>query len=95
MCGLSRVCSFSSHKVQNLHDMSSEQVGLLVATPLRLCRAIKLRNLPLSTTRFLVLDEADKLLQEKEEETSFLKQIDTIVAACQQKNKRLVCFVSF
>ena len=66
------------------------QVDVVVATPLRLCRLLKLRKLPLSTAHFLVLDEADKLLQQKADAPTHLKQIDSIVAACQHKNKNLV-----
>lgn len=49
----------------------------MVTTPLRLVYAIKEKEVDLSAVRHLVLDEADKLLDQ-----GFLDQTDEIFAAC-------------
>lgn len=49
----------------------------MITTPLRLVYAIKEKEVDLSAVRHLVLDEADKLLDQ-----GFLEQTDEIFAAC-------------
>jgi ATP-dependent RNA helicase DDX52/ROK1 len=52
-------------------------VDLLITTPLRLGHGLASSRVDLSSVRWLVLDEADKLL-----ETGFVEQMDTLLAAC-------------
>ncbi|WFC98568.1 RNA helicase [Malassezia yamatoensis] len=50
---------------------------ILITTPLRLVHAIEHEGLDLSNVEYLVMDEADRLLEQ-----GFLQQTDTILAAC-------------
>ncbi|KAK9822019.1 hypothetical protein WJX74_000975 [Apatococcus lobatus] len=63
------------------------KVDVLLATPLRLARALKRRSVCLSDTRFLIMDEADKLFDE-----GLLPQIDSIVHACSHPARVLALF---
>ncbi|CAO3629966.1 unnamed protein product [Mucor hiemalis] len=56
---------------------SKQKFDILITTPLRLVYAIKEKEVDLSAVRHLVLDEADKLLDQ-----GFLEQTDEIFAAC-------------
>ncbi|OMJ21406.1 ATP-dependent RNA helicase ROK1 [Smittium culicis] len=56
---------------------SRKKFNILIATPLRLVYAIKNQEIDLSTISHLVLDEADRLLDE-----GFIEQIDDILSAC-------------
>ncbi|CAO3692624.1 unnamed protein product [Rhizopus stolonifer] len=56
---------------------SRQKFDILVTTPLRLVYAIKEKEVDLSAVRHLVLDEADKLLDQ-----GFLDQTDEIFSAC-------------
>ncbi|GAA5799416.1 hypothetical protein HPULCUR_004831 [Helicostylum pulchrum] len=56
---------------------SRQKFDILITTPLRLVYAIKEKEVDLSAVRHLVLDEADKLLDQ-----GFLEQTDEIFAAC-------------
>ncbi len=58
------------------------QVDVLLATPLRLARALKRKSICLADARFLILDEADKLFEE-----GLLPQIDSIVHGCSNPDK--------
>ena len=51
------------------------QMDVAVTTPLRMSKAA--RRVNLSTVRWLVLDEPDKLFEE-----GLAKQIDRVIAAC-------------
>ena len=51
------------------------QMDMAVTTPLRMSKAA--RRADLSTVRWLILDEADKLFEE-----GLTKQIDRVIAAC-------------
>ncbi|KAH6561036.1 hypothetical protein BASA60_000120 [Batrachochytrium salamandrivorans] len=54
---------------------------ILISTPLRLVTSIKENSIKLDKVRHLVLDEADKLLEQ-----GFLEQVDEIFAACSSPN---------
>lgn len=60
---------------------------LLITTPLRLVHAIRHEELDLTHVEVLVLDEADRLLEE-----GFLTQTDEILAACTHPNLRKALF---
>lgn len=67
------------------------QVDVLVTSPLRLTRLIRKQRISLSHISFLVLDEADKLLELKANPhtVSHVHQVDKIMAVC--TNPSLVC----
>ncbi|KAF9953934.1 RNA-dependent ATPase rok1 [Mortierella alpina] len=54
-----------------------QKYDILISTPLRLVHAIQQEKMELGQVRHLVLDEADKLLEQ-----GFLEQTDEIFAAC-------------
>ncbi|GJJ73878.1 ATP-dependent RNA helicase DDX52/ROK1 [Entomortierella parvispora] len=54
-----------------------QKYDILISTPLRLVHAIQQEKMELSHVRHLILDEADKLLEQ-----GFLEQTDEIFAAC-------------
>ncbi|OLY80212.1 ATP-dependent RNA helicase ROK1 [Smittium mucronatum] len=56
---------------------SRKKFNILIATPLRLVYAIKNQEVDLNSVCHLVLDEADRLLDE-----GFIEQIDDILTAC-------------
>lgn len=58
-------------------DFKKMPCDILISTPLRIEYAVKKRKLDLSSVKYLVLDESDKLF-----ELGFVKQIDSIVKAC-------------
>lgn len=60
---------------------------ILITTPLRLVHAIEHEELDLSRVEYLVMDEADRLLEQ-----GFLEQTDTILAACSDPNLRKALF---
>ncbi|KAJ3130171.1 RNA-dependent ATPase rok1 [Nowakowskiella sp. JEL0407] len=68
-------------KSMNTGDTSAaqqlEKFDILITTPMRVVQAIQQNTIKLNHVRFLVLDEADKLL-----ELNFLDQVDEILAAC-------------
>ncbi|KAI8887274.1 P-loop containing nucleoside triphosphate hydrolase protein [Backusella circina FSU 941] len=69
----------AADKLQN--PESRQKYDILLSTPLRLVYAIKEKEVDLSAVRHLVLDEADKLLEQ-----GFLDQTDEIFAACSSTN---------
>ncbi|PRT54559.1 ATP-dependent RNA helicase ROK1 [Wickerhamiella sorbophila] len=64
-------------KLRNNNAGAKQHMDLVISTPLRLIEALKTQLLDLSTTQFLVLDEADRLLGD-----GFVEQTDEIVASC-------------
>lgn len=60
---------------------------ILITTPLRLVHAIQQQEVDLSNVRHLILDEADRLLEQ-----GFLEQTDAIVAACTHSALRKALF---
>ena len=48
-----------------------------MTTPLRMSRLLKRKKVQLTAVQYLVLDEADKLL-----DMGFVDQVDRIIAAC-------------
>eukprot|EP00798_Chlamydomonas_sp_ICE-L_P029666 gene29666-5081_t len=57
------------------------KVDILLANPLRLSNLVEGKKVSLSQTRYLILDEADKLF-----ELGFMEQIDGVIAACTHKD---------
>ncbi len=65
-------------------------VDILVATPGRLLDHIRQRTLDLSRVEFLVLDEADRML-----DMGFIKDIRRILAVLPQRRQNLLFFATF
>lgn len=64
-----------------------KKYDVLITTPLRLVHAIEKEQVELSNVRHLVLDEADRLLED-----GFLQQTDSILAACSHPQLRKALF---
>ncbi|SPO30268.1 probable ROK1 - ATP-dependent RNA helicase [Ustilago trichophora] len=64
-----------------------KKFDILITTPLRLVHAVEKEEVDLSNVRHLVLDEADRLLEE-----GFLQQTDSILAACSHPHLRKALF---
>lgn len=65
-------------------------VNVLVATPGRLLEHLALRHVDLSHVKFLVLDEADRML-----DLGFLTELERILAAIKQKHQTLMFSATF
>ncbi len=70
--------------------MLKEGVDILVATPGRLIEHLTLRTLDLSHVKFLVLDEADRML-----DMGFLNDIEKLLQAIKQKHQTLMFSATF
>jgi ATP-dependent RNA helicase DDX52/ROK1 len=81
------VLTKSSEGALRQDPRSRKRYDILITTPLRLVHAIEQNELDLSNVRQLVLDEADRLLDE-----GFLQQTDTILAACTHSSLRKALF---
>lgn len=64
-----------------------KKYDILITTPMRLVHAIEQEEVDLTNVRHLVLDEADRLLEE-----GFLTQTDSILAACTHSSLRKALF---
>jgi len=71
-------------------SMLKKGVDILVATPGRLIEHLNLRNLDLSHVKFLVLDEADRML-----DMGFLTDINTLMETIKQKHQTLMFSATF
>lgn len=70
--------------------MLKEGVDILVATPGRLIEHMQLRNVDLSHVKFLVLDEADRML-----DMGFLTDIEQLLSEVKQKHQTLMFSATF
>lgn len=70
--------------------MLKEGVDILIATPGRLIEHMELRNVDLSHVKFLVLDEADRML-----DMGFLTAIEKLLQAIKQKHQTLMFSATF
>lgn len=70
--------------------MLQEGVDVLVATPGRLLEHMNLRNVSLSQVKFLVLDEADRML-----DMGFLKDIENVVSVIKSRHQTLMFSATF
>jgi ATP-dependent RNA helicase DDX52/ROK1 len=64
-----------------------KKYDILITTPLRLVHAIEQQEVDLGNVRHLILDEADRLLEQ-----GFLEQTDAILAACTHSSLRKAMF---
>ncbi|PWY96999.1 putative ROK1-ATP-dependent RNA helicase [Testicularia cyperi] len=84
-----RICVLtkSNDAAMNQDPTKRAKFDILITTPLRLVHAIEQEEVDLSNVRHLVLDEADRLLEE-----GFLEQTDSILAACSHPLLRKALF---
>ncbi|XP_055710865.1 DEAD box protein 52 homolog [Phlebotomus papatasi] len=97
----SRLCegmNFKLHlitKTQKAEEVYSPEktrrFDILISTPNRICFLLKENLLDLSGVQWLVIDEADKLFEEKGK-NSFRKQLNEILEACSNPNRRVALF---
>ncbi|KAI5991482.1 P-loop containing nucleoside triphosphate hydrolase protein [Pisolithus albus] len=73
-----RLVLFNKATASTLRDkVVRDKVDVIISTPLRLVAAIQEGNLELNNVRHLILDEADRLL-----DNEFIAQVQEVVAAC-------------
>ncbi|KAI6159532.1 P-loop containing nucleoside triphosphate hydrolase protein [Pisolithus thermaeus] len=73
-----RLILFNKATASTLRDkVVRDKVDIIISTPLRLVAAVQEGNLELNNVRHLILDEADRLL-----DNEFIAQVQEVVAAC-------------
>ena len=77
-------------KMDSQTKMLKKGVDILVATPGRLLEHLTLRNVDLSHVKFLVLDEADRML-----DMGFLSDIEKLLSTVKQKHQTLMFSATF
>jgi superfamily II DNA/RNA helicase len=81
---------FGGGKMASQTNMLKQGLDVLVATPGRLLEHLVLRNVDLSQVKFLVLDEADRML-----DMGFLTDIQKLIAAIKHKHQTLMFSATF
>ncbi len=76
---------FGGGKMASQTNLLKQGVDVLVATPGRLLEHLNLRNVNLSQVKYLVLDEADRML-----DMGFLSDIEKLTLAVKQKHQTLL-----
>ncbi|KAK0500639.1 P-loop containing nucleoside triphosphate hydrolase protein [Armillaria luteobubalina] len=83
-----RVILFSKATANTLSDKRArDKVDIIISTPLRLVSSLQSGSMELNNVRFLILDEADRML-----DAEFLPQIQEIIAACTHSNLQKAVF---
>ncbi|KAK0233766.1 P-loop containing nucleoside triphosphate hydrolase protein [Armillaria fumosa] len=83
-----RVILFSKATANTLSDKRArDKVDIIISTPLRLVSSLQSGRMELNNVRFIILDEADRML-----DAEFLPQIQEIVAACIHPNLQKAVF---
>ncbi|KAG7450131.1 P-loop containing nucleoside triphosphate hydrolase protein [Guyanagaster necrorhizus] len=83
-----RVILFSKATANTLSDKPArDKVDIIISTPLRLVSSLQSGSMELNNVRYLILDEADRML-----DAEFLPQIQEIVAACTYSNLQKAVF---
>ncbi|MFT4929307.1 MAG: ATP-dependent RNA helicase RhlE [Phenylobacterium sp.] len=81
---------YGGKKMDSQTKMLKKGVDILVATPGRLLEHLDLRNVDLSHVKFLVLDEADRML-----DMGFLSDIEKLLMGIKQKHQKLMFSATF
>lgn len=81
---------YGGKKMDSQTKMLKQGVDILVATPGRLLEHLDLRNVNLSHVKFLVLDEADRML-----DMGFLSDIEKLLVAIKQKHQTMMFSATF
>jgi len=76
---------YGGGKMASQTNLLKQGVDVLVATPGRLLEHLNLRNVNLSQVKYLVLDEADRML-----DMGFLSDIEKLTLAVKQKHQTLM-----
>lgn len=82
-----RTCLLTNVTKKTSEALTKKKFDILITTPLRLVHAIQHEEVDLHRVEMLVLDEADRLLEQ-----GFLEQTDEILAACTNPNLRKALF---
>jgi len=83
-----RIILFSKATATTLADKSvQDKVDVVISTPLRLVASLRSGHLSLHNLRHLILDEADRMLDQE-----FLTQVQEILAACTHENIQKAVF---
>lgn len=82
-----RTCLLTNVTKKTSEALAKKKFDILITTPLRLVHAIQHEEVALHRVEMLVLDEADRLLEQ-----GFLAQTDEILAACTNPNLRKALF---
>lgn len=82
-----RTCLLTNVTKKTSETLAKKKFDILITTPLRLVHAIQHEEVDLHRVEMLVLDEADRLLEQ-----GFLEQTDEILAACTNPNLRKALF---
>lgn len=83
----SYILTRTSEGAMKQDPQSRKKYDILITTPLRLVHAIEQEEVDLGNVRHLILDEADRLLEQ-----GFLEQTDAILAACTHSSLRKAMF---
>lgn len=83
----SYILTRSSEGAMKQDPQFKKKFDILITTPLRLVHAIEQEEVDLTNVRHLILDEADRLLEQ-----GFLEQTDAILAACTHSSLRKAMF---
>ncbi|OMH84238.1 ATP-dependent RNA helicase ROK1 [Zancudomyces culisetae] len=81
------VLSKAKTSLKNQDPKNKKRIDILVATPLSLIYAIRAQEIKVDRVTQIVLDEADKLLEE-----GFLEQVDEILAECTAEGVQKVMY---
>ncbi|TYK65680.1 DEAD/DEAH box helicase [Colwellia echini] len=81
---------YGGGKMASQTNMLKQGVDVLVATPGRLLEHLNLRNVDLSQVKFLVLDEADRML-----DMGFLADIEKLLVAVKHKHQTVMFSATF
>ncbi len=81
---------YGGGKMPSQTAMLKQGLDILVATPGRLLEHLSLRNVDLSHIKFLVLDEADRML-----DMGFLTDIEKLILPIKQKHQTLMFSATF
>jgi superfamily II DNA/RNA helicase len=81
---------YGGRKMDSQTKMLKKGVDILVATPGRLLEHLTLRNVDLCHVKFLVLDEADRML-----DMGFLSDIEKLLVTIKQKHQTLMFSATF
>ncbi|KAI6005063.1 P-loop containing nucleoside triphosphate hydrolase protein [Pisolithus orientalis] len=83
-----RLVLFNKATASTLRDKNvRDKVDIIISTPLRLVAAIQEGSLELNNVRHLILDEADRLL-----DNEFIAQVQEVVAVCTYPDVRKAVF---
>lgn len=87
ICVLTKTADAAAVASHKSDPSKRKKFDVLITTPLRLVHAVEKEEVDLTNVRHLVLDEADRLLEQ-----GFLEQTDSILAACSHPELRKALF---